>query len=187
MALATTFSGLPAYAAEPAAAPVAGPVDPATYVRFEQIVQDWALNIGFKQGDKSDGADAQLWTWTNPSDWNSQWRKTLRGDGYLTYRNRWSGKCLGVENFTFAARVEQQTCDGSKMGQLWTESYVGEVNGRSAYTVRNKGASFELGWDMLLTADSTYVGAPVRVWPAGVGTPDTQTRQRWYESFVREF
>jgi hypothetical protein len=182
LVLSTTFFGLPAYAAEPAAAPMLAPVDPPVYTRFEHIGWRWALNIGFTQGDKSAGADALIWSWQNPYDSNSQWLRQVRGDGYITYRNRWSNMCLGVESLWLAAPVEQQVCDGTQMGQLWTEIDLGTINGRPAYMLRNKGASFSWGKDLFMKVDTPSLGEGVHLMPMMKGY---ENHFRWYKSFVR--
>jgi hypothetical protein len=179
----TTFSGLPAHAAELAAAPVPAPAEPTNYTRFEQIVERWAINTGFTQGDKTDGADAQTWSWLHPYDSNSQWRKEFLG-GFYKYRNRWSNKCLGVESWVIFARVEQQTCDNSQAGQWWTEIFAGTLNGRSTYKIKNLGASAQLGGEWVLTVPHTGIGAPVTLGP--IWLADGETKQRWYQSFVRD-
>jgi hypothetical protein len=167
----------PSAAAKPTATAVASTV---VYQRFEQIINRWAVNTGFDNGDKTSGANAQTWSWTHrdPHDWNSQWDYEYQGNGYWTYRNRWSDKCLGVESLTYSARVEQQTCNGSD-GQKWDEIYVGSHNGRSTFVVKNKAVSEKLFTDMVMEADHTGFGAPVRV-----NVRNDFSTQRWFFSYV---
>jgi Ricin-type beta-trefoil lectin domain-like len=150
------------------------------YTRFEQIIQRWAVNTGFTQGDKTDGADAQTWSWVDPNDSNNQWQAKHVANGYYIYRNRWSDKCLGVETLAASGRVEQQTCKGISLDQLWAPVRQGTLNGRDTYTLENKGLSNKLGVHMVITADHTQFASPLRMQQMMAGN----TTQLWYESFV---
>lgn len=140
-------SAVAGVAANVAAAPEAAAA--TTYIRFENIIDRWAMNTGFDQGTTAEGAPVQTWSWSHrdPHDWNSQWSWKHMGSGYYQYKNRWSGKCLDVASLSFSASMIQSTCSTSDKGQQWLDVGAGKHKGRQTYTRHNRGVTEKTGRD----------------------------------------
>jgi hypothetical protein len=152
-----------------------------TYIRFEQIIDRWAMNTGHDNGTFSEGASVQLWSWTHrdPHDWNSQWSWAWMGGEYYQYKNRWSGKCLDVSSLSFGARLVQSTCNASDRGQHWDDVKAGSHSGKQTYTLRNRGLTEKLGVTMAAESQGVDFGDPVNA-----GVLNGLTPQRWFFSYV---
>jgi hypothetical protein len=151
-----------------------------TYVRFENIIDRWAMNTGFTEGTLAEGATVQLWWWAPHDPWNSRWSWKHMGNGYYQYKNRWSKKCLDVSSLSFSAQMIQSTCNDADKGQHWLDVPAGTHNGKQTYQLRNRGVTEKLGVPMTATADHTGSGAKVKVQVLA----DQASTQRWFFDYV---
>lgn len=157
--------------------------DGQQYIRFEQVVHRWAMNVGQDRGTTSSDATVQLWSWTHrdPHDWNSQWSWQHLGGEYYQYRNRWSGLCLDVSSPSLNARLVQNPCDASDLGQHWDDVLAGHYNRRQAYTLRNRALTERVGLPMSAAAVHVNQGASVQLKAPNLAI----TEHRWYFSYVQ--
>lgn len=151
-----------------------------TYVRFENIIERWAMNTGFTNGTTAEGATVQTWWWAPHDPWNARWSWKHMGNGYYQYKNRWSGKCLDVSSLSFSAQMIQSTCNDADRGQHWLDVPAGTHKGKQTYQLRNRGMTEKIGIPMTATADHTGLGAKVKVQVLADGA----STQRWFFDYV---
>ena len=111
---------------------------PSGFHRLQVEHSDKFLGLDTDPTQHSDGADAHQWMDNTgmPQRWNLQ----RVGEGYYRIINKFSGKCLGVNNnliYGAIGQVHQWTCNYSNDKQEWRFEPIGPV-WEGNYRIRNR-------------------------------------------------